>query len=135
MAKKFWFQDFRHNVFLIFFFARCSYWLFYFTGLTKSGKHQTRGLSSTESSTPPLWWLILVKIWVIFYKSKRCSRKEYCKQCRYVMFKGTMIKWPIKNQHTEQHKNTKTRRTPRRNIHSETQYCLCFSDFSFFFYL
>ena len=44
-----------------------------------------------------------------------------------------MIKWPINNKHTEQHKNTKTRKTPRRNIHSETQYCLCFSDFSFSF--
>jgi len=31
------------------------------------------------------------------YKLKRCSNKECCKQCRYVMFKGTMTKWPYKN--------------------------------------
>jgi len=29
------------------------------------------------------------------YKLKRCSNKECCKQCRYVMFKGTMTKWPV----------------------------------------
>jgi len=26
---------------------------------------------------------------------KRCSNIECCKQCRYVMFKGTMTKWPV----------------------------------------
>jgi len=30
-----------------------------------------------------------------YYKLKRCSNKECCKQCRYVMFKGTMTKWPV----------------------------------------
>jgi len=29
------------------------------------------------------------------YKLKRCSNKECCKQWRYVMFKGTMTKWPV----------------------------------------
>jgi len=29
------------------------------------------------------------------YKLKRCSNKECCKQCRYVMFKGTMTKWLV----------------------------------------
>ena len=29
------------------------------------------------------------------YKLKRCSKKECCKQCRYVMFKGTMTKTHI----------------------------------------
>ena len=29
------------------------------------------------------------------YKLKRCSNIEYCKQCRYVKFKGTMTKWPV----------------------------------------
>ena len=29
------------------------------------------------------------------YKLKRCSNKECCKQCRYVMFKDTMTKWPV----------------------------------------
>ena len=28
-------------------------------------------------------------------KLKRCSNKECCKQCRYVMFKGTMTQWPV----------------------------------------
>ena len=32
---------------------------------------------------------------VLEYKLKRCSNKECCKQCRYVMFKGTMTKWPV----------------------------------------
>jgi len=27
-------------------------------------------------------------------------KKECCKQCTYVKFKGTMTKWPVKNQHT-----------------------------------
>ena len=26
---------------------------------------------------------------------KRCSKKECCKQCRNVKFKGTMTKWPV----------------------------------------
>ena len=26
---------------------------------------------------------------------KRCSNKECCEQCRHVMFKGTMTKWPV----------------------------------------
>jgi len=29
------------------------------------------------------------------YKLKRCSNKECCKQCRYVMFKGTVTKLPV----------------------------------------
>jgi len=29
------------------------------------------------------------------YKLKRCSNKECCKQCRYVIFKGTMTKLPV----------------------------------------
>ena len=32
------------------------------------------------------------------YKLMRCSNKECCKQCRYVMFKGTMTKWPVQKQ-------------------------------------
>jgi len=31
----------------------------------------------------------------ILYILTRCSNKEYCKQCRYVKFKGTMTKWPV----------------------------------------
>jgi len=29
------------------------------------------------------------------YKLKRCLKKECCKQCRYVKYKGTMTKWPV----------------------------------------
>jgi len=29
------------------------------------------------------------------YKFKRCSKKECCKQYRYVKFKGTITKWPV----------------------------------------
>jgi len=35
------------------------------------------------------------KLLIFKYKLKRCSNKECCKQCRYVMFKGTMTKWPV----------------------------------------
>jgi len=31
---------------------------------------------------------------VVQYKIKRCLKKECCKQCRHVKFKGTMTKWP-----------------------------------------
>jgi len=34
-----------------------------------------------------------------YYKLKRCSNKECFKQCRYVMFKGTMTKWPVHISH------------------------------------
>ena len=39
-------------------------------------------------------------------KSKKCSRKECCKQCRSVKFMGTMTIWPVQK-HIEHHKNTK----------------------------
>ena len=48
-----------------------------------------------------LWALRLIgvrikKQYTQYYKLKRCSKKkECCKQCRYVMFKGTMTKWPV----------------------------------------
>ena len=29
------------------------------------------------------------------YRLKRCSKKDCCKQCRYVKFNGTMTKWPV----------------------------------------
>ena len=29
------------------------------------------------------------------YKLKRCPKKECCKQCQYVKYKGTMTKWPV----------------------------------------
>ena len=32
-------------------------------------------------------------------------KKECCKQCRHVKFKGTMIKWPIQKQ---THRTTQT---------------------------
>jgi len=32
------------------------------------------------------------------YKLKKCSKKECCKQCRYVKFKGTMTQWPVQKQ-------------------------------------
>ena len=34
---------------------------------------------------------------LVTYKLKRCIKKECCKQCRYVKFKGTMTKWPVQN--------------------------------------
>jgi len=38
------------------------------------------------------------------YKIKRCSKKECCKQCSYVTFKGTMTKRPVQK-HTDRHKH------------------------------
>ena len=44
---------------------------------------------------------------------KRCSKKYFCKQCRYVTFTGTMTKWPVqkpthrmKQKHIEHHDAT-----------------------------
>ena len=54
---------------------------------------------------PFLWYFIVrwseKKVFAFFrlvwyeYKLMRCSNKEWCKQCRYVKFKGTMAKWPV----------------------------------------
>jgi len=63
------------------------------------------------------------------YKLKRCSNKEWCKQCRYVMFKGTMTKWPAQNTRDD----TKTLTTPWRNRHSENIYFCVFRIFIFLF--
>jgi len=51
------------------------------------------------------WWRYAVEVIIcliflslqrlVQYKLKRCSNKECCKQCRYVMFKGTVTKWPV----------------------------------------
>ena len=41
----------------------------------------------------------------------RCSKKECCKQCSHVNFKGTVTKWPVQKTLN----NTKTRRTTRPN--------------------
>ena len=58
---------------------------------------------------------------------KRCSKKEYCKQCKYVKFKGTITKWPVQ---------TPTHRTTQKHVehhdafrHLEKKLFLCFSDF------
>jgi len=32
------------------------------------------------------------------YNLKRCSKKEFCKQCRHVKFMGTTTKWPVQKQ-------------------------------------
>ena len=50
-------------------------------------------------------------------KLKWCSKKECCKQCRHVKFKGTMTKWPVQKQthRTAQNmQNTKTHQTFRK---------------------
>jgi len=47
-------------------------------------------------------------------KLKGCSKKECCKQCRYVKFNGTMTKWPVQKlihtttqKHVQDHDATK----------------------------
>jgi len=44
-------------------------------------------------------------------KLKRCSKKECCKQFRYVKVRAQWQNGPYKNQHTERHKNTKNTMT------------------------
>ena len=61
--------------------------------------------------------ILFMYVWnCSYYKLKRCSKKEFGKQCRYVKFKGTMTNWPVQNQHIERQK---TRRSPWRNRHLE----------------
>ena len=45
------------------------------------------------------------------YKLKRCSKKECCKQCRHVKFKGTITKWP---EHRKKHR-TKQKHKEHQN--------------------
>jgi len=49
-----------------------------------------------------------------YYKWKRCSKKECCKQCRYVKFKDTMTKWPVEK--------PKHRTTQKRVEHQDATY-------------
>jgi len=56
----------------------------------------------------------LKEILTEYYKLKRCSKKECCKQCRHVKFKGTMTERPV-----QKLTHIKTHRTPRRNRHLE----------------
>jgi len=70
--------------------------------------------------------VFILNTWTWEYKLKRCSKKECCKQCRHVNFKGTMTKWPVHrktHRTTQKHaEHTKTQQTFRRN------FFLCFSD-------
>ena len=67
------------------------------------------------------WWHAYV--YTLQFKLKSCARKECCKQCRYVKFKGTMTKWPVQK---PTHSDTKKRRTPWRNRHLEkTIFVIC----------
>ena len=57
------------------------------------------------------------------YTLKKCSKKEWCKQCRHVKYKGTMTKWPLHKTNTQN--NAKTGRTSIRNRHlQEKNYIL-----------
>ena len=58
------------------------------------------------------------------YKLKRRSKKECCKQWRYVKFKGTMKKWPVQKPTHRRTQKTRTCRTPWRNRHLEKN-CFC----------
>ena len=51
----------------------------------------SRILTSEFTSSATVTDLVLAQ----YDKLKRCLNKECCKQCRYVMFKGTMTKWPV----------------------------------------
>jgi len=55
---------------------------------------------------------------------KRCSKKECCKQCRHVTFKGTMTTRPGQKQ---THRTAQNTWTPRRNRYVEDENYLCVS--------
>jgi len=54
----------------------------------------------------------LFKLFLSLYKLKRYSKKECCKQCRHVKFKGTMTKLPV-------HKQTNTQNTHTHVEHQD----------------
>jgi len=69
-----------------------------------------------------------------YYKLKRCSKKECCKQSRCVKFKVTMTKWPVqKPTHSTTQKHVEHKNAT--DILKKTHYFLCFSDTSFFIHL
>ena len=47
---------------------------------------------------------------IIKYQLKICIKKECCKQCRHVKFKGIMTKWPEQKE-THSTKNTQITKT------------------------
>ena len=69
--------------------------LFFWCGSCRLDVHATAGKFTTKR-----------------YKLKRISKKECCKQCRYVKFKGIMTKWHVQKpthrttQHAEHHDAT-----------------------------
>jgi len=71
----------------------CTFFLFVWLGWSQTG----RQLSFVFSRSNCHLTIITLIHWItmIQYKLKRCSNKDCCKQCRYVMFKGTMTKWPV----------------------------------------
>ena len=73
-----------------------------------------------------VWGIIWANCWQ--YKLKRCSNKECCKQCRYVMFKGTMTKWPVQKL-TQGTTQKLLQHHDGRNRHLENIYFLFFGFF------
>jgi len=75
----------------------CNLLLFYL--FSADFKHSKTKIALTERgdykySSFKFYLIIAYYIHVIkIYKLKRCSKKEYCKQCRYVKFKDTMPKY------------------------------------------
>jgi len=64
---------------------------------------------------------------------KRCSKKECCKQCRHVKFKGTMTKWPV---YKQTHRTTQKRlkHQDATDIQKQNYFCWVFIfHFSFYF--
>ena len=60
----------------------------------------------------------------ILFKLKICSKKECCKQCRHVKFKGTMTKWPVRrktHRTTQNAQNTKTQHNNKAIFTQATQ--------------
>ena len=52
-----------------------------------------------------------------YYKLKRCLKKECCKQCRHVKFKGTMTKWPVQKIYT---RRTAQKHAEQNRVHNRT---------------
>jgi len=74
-----------------------------------------------------------LRSFTFFIVNKNSLLKECCKQCRYIMFKGTMTKWLV--QKLTQGTTQKLLTTSWRNRHLEKLYCCVFRILIFFYFL
>ena len=76
--------------------------------------------------------LSILNKFTLQYEFKRCSKKDCCKQCRYVKYKGNKTKWAVQkptHRTTEKHVEHQDAQTFRRRKN------YCFSDFFSFLFI